>query len=227
MIQIKRAQTGSFTNASTENKTAKTLVDRQIGYERAGQRLVYNDGGTLVPFPSTATITVNGILKGDGTGNISAAISGTDIKTINNASILGTGDIALEPAIAAGSAGYYWDGTKSWVPLPTIPAAPNNGILTISPTATDNTSTATFTANQSGNTTIGLGLGTMAYAATGDYWKKASSYSTMDTTAGYLGTYTSSNQYSGVWTGAGGFAADSINGSYHAFITGQTTSANA
>jgi len=40
-------------------------------------------------------ITVNGILVGDGTGTISAAVSGTDIKTINNESILGSGNITV------------------------------------------------------------------------------------------------------------------------------------
>ncbi len=40
-------------------------------------------------------ITANGILVGDGTGTISAAVSGTDIKTINNESILGSGNITI------------------------------------------------------------------------------------------------------------------------------------
>jgi hypothetical protein len=40
-------------------------------------------------------ITANGILKGDGAGNISAVVSGTDIKTINGNSILGSGDLVV------------------------------------------------------------------------------------------------------------------------------------
>lgn len=40
-------------------------------------------------------ITTNGILKGDGAGNISAVVSGVDIKTINGVSLLGSGNITI------------------------------------------------------------------------------------------------------------------------------------
>lgn len=49
-IRIKRAQTGSFTHGTADDSSAKTLVDRQLGYERGMQRLVYNDAGTLNHF---------------------------------------------------------------------------------------------------------------------------------------------------------------------------------
>lgn len=52
--------------------------------------------GTLpVGNGGTGAITLTGILKGNGTSAITAAVSGTDIKTINGTSILGSGDIAV------------------------------------------------------------------------------------------------------------------------------------
>lgn len=73
--------------------------------------LPYNPGDTLDPncapgdvdctveFTTTETdpITgaINGLIKSDGLGNISAVTSGTDVKTINGSSILGSGDILV------------------------------------------------------------------------------------------------------------------------------------
>jgi hypothetical protein len=47
---------------------------------------------------------VNGILKADGAGNVSAASSGTDFKTVNSTSILGSGNISIS-ASPGGSSG--------------------------------------------------------------------------------------------------------------------------
>jgi hypothetical protein len=49
---------------------------------------------------------VTGIVKADGGGNISAVVSGTDIKTINSTTLLGSGDMSLvasesDPVVAA------------------------------------------------------------------------------------------------------------------------------
>ena len=72
---------------------------------------IYNPGETLDPTctPGSLDCTVNlntietdpitgainGLVKADGAGNISAVTSGTDIKTINGSSILGSGDILV------------------------------------------------------------------------------------------------------------------------------------
>lgn len=44
-------------------------------------------------------------------------VSGTSIKTINSTSLLGSGDVAVEPTITAGTTSQYWRGDKSWQTL--------------------------------------------------------------------------------------------------------------
>jgi len=44
-------------------------------------------------------------------------VSGTSIKTINSTSLLGSGDISVEPTITAGTSAQYWRGDKSWQTL--------------------------------------------------------------------------------------------------------------
>ena len=61
-IKIKRAKTGTFIHSTTDSTTTKTLVDRQIGYEKAASALVFNDGGTIKKFSDDTTLpTVLGI----------------------------------------------------------------------------------------------------------------------------------------------------------------------
>ena len=54
--------------------------------------------GTVATAGSTPAITlttsITGLLKGNGTA-ISAAVSGTDIKTVNGTSLLGSGDVSI------------------------------------------------------------------------------------------------------------------------------------
>lgn len=52
----------------------------------------------------TLTTSVSGLLKGNGTA-ISAAVSGTDIKTINGTSVLGSGDIAAGSILSVTATG--------------------------------------------------------------------------------------------------------------------------
>lgn len=44
-------------------------------------------------------------------------VSGTSIKTVNSTSLLGSGDVAVEPTITAGTTSQYWRGDKSWQTL--------------------------------------------------------------------------------------------------------------
>ena len=44
-------------------------------------------------------------------------VSGTTIKTVNSTSILGSGNISVEPVITAGTTAQYWRGDKSWQTL--------------------------------------------------------------------------------------------------------------
>lgn len=53
-------------------------------------------------------------------------VSGTNIKTINNTSILGSGNIAVEPTITAGTTAQYWRGDKSWQTLDKTAIGLNN-----------------------------------------------------------------------------------------------------
>lgn len=63
--------TSSATNTYSSNKINTLIADKQ------------------------AKITVSGLLKGDGSGGLTTAQSGTDIKTVNGESILGVGNIIV------------------------------------------------------------------------------------------------------------------------------------
>ena len=50
-------------------------------------------------------------------GKQDTLVSGTSIKTINSSSILGSGNISLEPTISLGTTSQYWRGDKTWQTL--------------------------------------------------------------------------------------------------------------
>lgn len=54
---------------------------------------------TLTPAVTIST-TITGLLRGNGT-NIAAAVSGTDIKTVNSTTLLGSGDIAVQATLVS------------------------------------------------------------------------------------------------------------------------------
>jgi hypothetical protein len=56
-------------------------------------------------------------------------VSGTNIKTINSTSLLGSGNVAVEPTITAGTTAQYWRGDKTWQTFPTIPTVGTWGAL--------------------------------------------------------------------------------------------------
>jgi hypothetical protein len=80
-----------------------------------------------------ATTLVDGYLSAtDWTtfnGKQAALISGTNIKTINSTSLLGSGNVAVEPTITAGTTSQYWRGDKTWQTFPTIPTVGTWGAL--------------------------------------------------------------------------------------------------
>lgn len=47
-------------------------------------------------------------------GKQDALVSGTNIKTVNSTSLLGSGNVAVEPVISAGTTSDYWRGDKTW-----------------------------------------------------------------------------------------------------------------
>jgi hypothetical protein len=75
--------------------------------------LLTNDSGyitssALSPYltSATAALTYQTIL-----------VSGTSIKTVNSNSLLGSGNISVEPTITAGTTAQYWRGDKTWQTL--------------------------------------------------------------------------------------------------------------
>lgn len=57
-------------------------------------------------------------LKTDLAGKQATLVSGTNIKTVNSTSLLGSGNVAVEPTIATGTTLQYWRGDKTWQTLP-------------------------------------------------------------------------------------------------------------
>jgi hypothetical protein len=53
-------------------------------------------------------------------GKQAALVSGGNIKTLNSNSLLGSGNIAVEPTITAGTTAQYWRGDKTWQPFPSL-----------------------------------------------------------------------------------------------------------
>jgi hypothetical protein len=57
-------------------------------------------------------------LKTDLAGKQATLVSGTNIKTVNSTSLVGSGNVAVEPTIATGTTLQYWRGDKTWQTLP-------------------------------------------------------------------------------------------------------------
>lgn len=47
-------------------------------------------------------------------GKQDALVSGTNIKTVNSTSLLGSGNVSVEPVISSGTTSDYWRGDKTW-----------------------------------------------------------------------------------------------------------------
>jgi len=115
-------------------------------------------------------------------------VSGTNIKTINLGTILGSGNIDLqtpliagtdyatpsqlalkEDAITAGTTAQYWRGDKTWQTFPSIPAAANNGLLNIITTSSTNAVYASATLLTSMDSGSNVTLTLHDVARTGNY----------------------------------------------------------
>ena len=85
-----------------------------LGVATASAVTTYNvgQGGTGVN-------TITGIIKGNGTSPFTAIVSGTDIKTINSTTILGSGNFSLQPTITTGTTAQYFKGDLSLGTFPT------------------------------------------------------------------------------------------------------------
>lgn len=56
--------------------------------------------GLIANIPNAGN--VDGLLVGDGAGNVTPAVSGTDIKTVNNESVIGSGNIPIPAGFDCG-----------------------------------------------------------------------------------------------------------------------------
>lgn len=152
----------------------------------------------------TLSTSITGIIKGDGTA-LSAAVSGTDLKTIGGTSILGSGDIALNAGTVTSVSGTA-PVSSSGGTTPTISmaaaSAGANGYLTSADWNTfNNKQVAGSYAPATSGTSILIGNGTGGFANlyVGDGLQYASS------TLSIKGMTGSANIL--YETGAGGFAA--------------------
>lgn len=120
-----------------------------------------SSGGTTPALTLSTSIT--GVLKGNGTA-ISAAVSGTDIKTVNGTSLLGAGDVGVGV---------------------TSVAATNGTGISIS--GSPITSSGTLTITNTGVTSITAGTGISVSASTGSV--TITNTASSSTTFGAVGTY--------------------------------------
>lgn len=91
---------GSYSALHWAAKAATTVTDKIDGpASSVDSQLVLFDG---VTGKAAKAATTNGILKGT-SGVLSAAVSGTDIKTINSTSVIGSGNIDVQPTLVSGT----------------------------------------------------------------------------------------------------------------------------
>jgi hypothetical protein len=124
------AKQGTITLTTTGTSGASTLVGNTLNIPQyiggvtsvTGTAPVVSSGGTTpaISMPA-ATSLVNGYLSSaDWTtfnNKQAALVSATNIKTINSTSLLGSGNIAVEPTITAGTTGQYYRGDKTFQTL--------------------------------------------------------------------------------------------------------------
>ena len=127
----------TITNTSPSSGGTVTAV--------TGTAPIASSGGTTPAISiSQATTSTDGYLSSTDwntfNGKQAALVSGTSIKTINSTSLLGSGNVAVEPTIATGTTLQYWRGDKSWQTLPI-----QNYITTADGTAITATTTSTKT----------------------------------------------------------------------------------
>jgi hypothetical protein len=81
--------------------TGQSMVNTTLVTNLNADLLDGNHASAFVTSESDPIVgAINGIVKANGVGTIGAVISGTDIKTINSASLLGSGDIALQTPLS-------------------------------------------------------------------------------------------------------------------------------
>lgn len=124
-----------------------------------------------VPQGGTGVGTITGIVKGSGTSAFSAAVSGTDFKTINSTSILGSGNIATPQGTVTSVSGTTNRITSTGGATPVIDISASyvgqSSITTLGTITTGVwTGTAIANANLANSTISGIALGASLNALT-------------------------------------------------------------
>jgi hypothetical protein len=102
---------GSSTGKSTFTSANSSATNYTITFPASTGTVLTTASVVTVAQGGTGVATLTGLVKGNGTGAFTPVQSGTDIKTINGLSLLGSGDISLE----SGNTQIYTSGVNSWV----------------------------------------------------------------------------------------------------------------
>lgn len=93
---LENASVGVLKKTAANTYSIVSLVEADIPNISASKITT----GTLpVSRGGTGATTLTGLVKGNGTGAFSAAVSGTDVKTVNGASLLGSGNVDVGGAV--------------------------------------------------------------------------------------------------------------------------------
>lgn len=136
VLYLSPTNAGKITNIKPNGLTGHIIVIGYVEYAHAIHGSIYvkiMNGWELDElhnvYINPSTLANNDLIQYDSSDSLwknkslSAAgiqptlISGTNIKTINLTSLLGSGDISVEPLITAGTTSQYWRGDKSWQTL--------------------------------------------------------------------------------------------------------------
>jgi len=82
---------------------------------------IKDNAGTVVKVPSMKEVNDRITTRFQAPG---------EFKTVNGSVIYGSGNFSLEPAISAGTAGQYWEGTKTWETPDSTPTASSTKLIT-------------------------------------------------------------------------------------------------
>jgi hypothetical protein len=102
---------GSNITFSSAPGAGSTFFGVQLG--SVGTVNIVTDGSitadklSVTPIPvikgGTGTASLTGLVKGNGTGALTEAVSGTDIKTVNDVPVLGSGNITVQVPLVSGT----------------------------------------------------------------------------------------------------------------------------
>jgi hypothetical protein len=111
------AKGDALKSSSLNNLSANKKIDDIIALSKA-----LNLSDADISSLQSDVLSINTSITSLQTGKQDLLVSGVNIKTINGNSLLGSGNVSVEPVIASGTISQYWRGDKSWQTLPTAPA---------------------------------------------------------------------------------------------------------